>query len=40
MVDVCSDVLKWTSSKHRTLIKGKIYKVILCYYLDTRERFS
>jgi hypothetical protein len=31
IVDVCSDVLQWTSSKHRTMIKSKIYKVSSAY---------
>jgi hypothetical protein len=28
LISVCKDVLKWTSSKHRTLIKSKIFKVV------------
>lgn len=27
LTSVCKDVLKWTSSKHRTIIKTKIFNV-------------
>ena len=27
IIDVCTDVLQWTSAKHRSMIKAKIYKV-------------